>query len=63
MNKKDENEIIENWRTMFYDKYSHMDCFEDSNFEDIASGFFIALGADPEEAHELYAECINQKIF
>ena len=53
-----DNDLIAKWRE-FYRTHADDESLEDSDFRDLAAGFFIALGATPEEAFELYEECIE----
>ena len=52
-------EMLDKWKILFYDRYASDERFEDSEMSDIAYGFFIALGATPEEAYEMYEDCIK----
>ena len=54
-----EEKLVKQWVTEFYDKYSEDGGMDEHDFESIALGFFIAKGATPHEAWELYQECIE----
>jgi len=58
-----DEQMIEEWRTKFYDKYAKHELMEEADFESIAYGFFICLGATPDRAFDLYSKCVKLKIF
>jgi hypothetical protein len=47
----------------WYKQYARNVQLEGDDFRSLAKGFFMALGATPEEAGELYAVCIAQDMF
>ena len=51
---------LEEWRTQFYEVYQTNEELENSDWKDLATGFFIALGASLDEANELCMEAVNR---
>lgn len=50
---KSDEELIEEWKTEFFEKYGDDPIFENDYFGSIAKGFFIAKGCTPERAEQL----------
>ena len=57
----DREVMLEKWKYEFFDRYAYEECFSDSDFRDLAMGFFLALGATPEEADKFYEECVKRE--
>jgi len=53
---------LEEWYQKFYKPHSKGSKFRESDFEDIATGFFLALGASLSEVDELWRECVNRNM-
>ncbi len=58
-----DDEIMKQWKAQFYIPYRKDELFQGLHFESIAYGFFIALGADPKRAQQLYRRCIAEDVF
>lgn len=58
-----DDEMLRQWKAKFYLPYRKDDLFHGLHFESIAYGFFIANGADPKRAQQLYRRCIAEDVF
>ena len=51
------------WEKDFYDVYAESRSLENSDFESIALGFFIAKGLDIDNSNAMYQYCITKNKF
>ena len=55
MNKE---EMLKKW-SEFYMEYAEHEVFQTCDFADLTMGFFMALGAQPEDLLDLYNKCAS----
>lgn len=59
----DQEKMIQMWIDQIYNVEFFKESDEQYDYESLATGFFVAKGATPQEAFDLYQLCIKRNVF